>query len=103
MKIALCFSGQCRHTDRFHDNFETNLFSPLRKLGELYTFCHFWRGGIDARQIHFETNCQIVRQVFKPTNFLLEDQIDFPYSYPNPHTISMYYSIRAANNLKKNI
>lgn len=101
MKIALCFSGQCRHVDRYHNNFETNLFAPLRELGELYTFCHFWRSGIDSRNVHFETNCEVVRDVFKPVNFLLEDQIQFPQGYPNPHTISMYYSIRAANNLKK--
>lgn len=101
MKIALCFSGQCRHVDRFEKNFEENLCKPLRGLGELYTFCHFWRGGVDSRNIYFETNCKTVRDVFRPTSFLLEDQINFPHSYPNPHTMSMYYSIRSVNNLKK--
>lgn len=101
MKIALCFSGQCRHVERYHNNFEQNLFAPLRELGELYTFCHFWRRGIDSRNVYFETNCKTVRDVFKPVNFILEDQIRFPCTHPNPHTMSMYYSIRSANNLKK--
>lgn len=97
MRVALCLSGQVRALDANLHTILDNLVAPC----DADVFCHFWDSGPGGRERAEEAVARL-----RPKAFDIVEQIDFtlhPGRGHTPRTRSQFYSIKQANNLKRQI
>ena len=95
MRVALCLSGQVRALDANLHTILDNLVRPCNAD----VFCHFWDSGPGGR-----VRAEEAVNRLQPKAFAIAAQIDFTQHSGRghtPRTRSQFYSVKQANNLKK--
>lgn len=109
MRIALCFSGQCRISDYYKKFYIKNFLAPILANDHIVdTFFHFWSNGSRKGVLFPELvgdHLDGVIDFLQPKAFVVEPQIT-NFEEANMSSLSfasksMFYSIREVNRLKK--
>ena len=80
MRIALCYWGLCRSTDKTYDSIEECIYKPLRQANiefDIYLHTYEISGNytnVFAREINVNINNELYK-LLKPTAFLVENQL----------------------------
>lgn len=105
MKIALCLSGQPRGMEKAFDYVQKHLLSQY----DVDVFCHFWyKTGYDKA---FLAQYKFIQESYNPTVIVFEPEwgpeTGFKYPrirntfHPAHFTLSFYYSLYKANQVKQ--
>lgn len=115
MKIALCYSGQLRHVKECVKNHKNTFFCG----DNIDVFAHLWfdsmyegkafdeahrnRGSFKKDDVDFFMNefCPVYSIIEPPMSFSSELRPDPRFPHPINNTLSMFYSIKMSNGLKK--
>lgn len=119
MRIALCLSGQLRFVEQgYYESIKPNIL----ELGNVDVFIHTWNispeqvgkpfingGGHPMGEPVKSTIAADTQRLYQPSRMIVEPQIQFESGkwadrttwYKSEYMLSMFYSIYAANELKK--
>lgn len=116
-KIALVYSGQPRNIKECHDNHVSTFYTENKEC-EIDVFAHFWYSdslignyfwNSYPNRGYYEPDIKkTIVNLLKPVDALYEPPLEFitdiqpdkRFPHPVSNTLSMFYSIEKANNLK---